>query len=719
MASTSQLSNQESTPFKCDSCEKGFSKQQGLSLHRQKCKAVQRTQKAIEDTSTIPQDELSRPQKRAKTSRKKGRNVAESSTYSRVHDVSNSTITGPEIMASDRANGEAIVPLPDNPHMLVDEPEPPFPPEALTQTTSNIFVPPPTRRGRERKFPKKYDDFLPCTRTRIPHLPPPPPPPPPLTQSVQEPTPLPPPPPEIGSFTTEVNEFGMYRVYPTMPSREIDENEELANVCDGPGLSQPTHPPLSRWFKSSGLTDPGAQGAGTHSKGMFAPFLNATVYKLFWWFYTGGNTKSVGEFQRLVDEVLDQPDYSPADVKGLKVSTVLSSLDSHDPTISPFALEDGWKKSSVSIPLPCKKVSHPSENHCPTLTIPDVYHRPLLDTIKSAFKDQSSLQFHYTPFKQYWKSTPTSPPERVVTELYNSDAFYEEHIKLMKRQPSADEMSQPYYETAIAAIMLWSDLTHLANFGNASLWPIDLYLGNLSKYVRANLTSCSAHHLAYIPSLPPNLQDIYMKAFNVSASKDTISHLKRELMHAVWLLILDPELMKAYEHGFVMQCSDGIWRRIFPRFFTYSADYPEKVLLATIKYLAKCPCPRCTTEKQFIPALGTHVDSQRRSHKRTDNNYRQFDIEEARKDIYKHAKGAKSAAVDSKLGGDSSIPVWNTFSVRLFKHGFNFYDMFVLDLLHEFELGVWKAVFTHLMRILYATGDNNAIQILNKSTSYC
>jgi len=32
--------------------------------------------------------------------------------------------------------------------------------------------------------------------------------------------------------------------------------------------------------------------------------------------------------------------------------------------------------------------------------------------------------------------------------------------------------------------------------------------------------------------------------------------------------------------------------------------------------------------------------------------------------------------------------------------------MFVVDLLHEFELGVWKATFTHLLRILHAqSGD--------------
>lgn len=32
--------------------------------------------------------------------------------------------------------------------------------------------------------------------------------------------------------------------------------------------------------------------------------------------------------------------------------------------------------------------------------------------------------------------------------------------------------------------------------------------------------------------------------------------------------------------------------------------------------------------------------------------------------------------------------------------GFDFFLMLVVDLLYEFELGVWKAVFTHLLRIV-------------------
>ena len=64
--------------------------------------------------------------------------------------------------------------------------------------------------------------------------------------------------------------------------------------------------------------------------------------------------------------------------------------------------------------------------------------------------------------------------------------------------------------------------------------------------------------------------------FQQPASATTITHLKRELVHKVWDLLLDPEFLHAYEHGIVLKCADGITRRIFPRIFTYSADYPEK-----------------------------------------------------------------------------------------------------------------------------------------------
>lgn len=44
----------------------------------------------------------------------------------------------------------------------------------------------------------------------------------------------------------------------------------------------------------------------------------------------------------------------------------------------------------------------------------------------------------------------------------------------------------------------------------------------------------------------------------------------------------------------------------------------------------------------------------------------------------------------------------NAFAERLGPFKFNPYPMFVVDLLHEFELGVWKATFTHIIRVLFA-----------------
>jgi hypothetical protein len=55
-----------------------------------------------------------------------------------------------------------------------------------------------------------------------------------------------------------------------------------------------------------------------------------------------------------------------------------------------------------------------------------------------------------------------------------------------------------------------------------------------------------------------------------------MTHLRRELMHKVWDILLDDDFVAAYEHGFVEECLDGIHRRFYLRVFTYSADYPEK-----------------------------------------------------------------------------------------------------------------------------------------------
>jgi hypothetical protein len=47
------------------------------------------------------------------------------------------------------------------------------------------------------------------------------------------------------------------------------------------------------------------------------------------------------------------------------------------------------------------------------------------------------------------------------------------------------------------------------------------------------------------------------------------------------------------------------------------------------------------------------------------------------------------------------FPIQNAFS-RLNRFGFDVFSSLVVDLMHEFELGVWKTLFIHLIRILEA-----------------
>ncbi|KAF8800330.1 hypothetical protein BYT27DRAFT_7117677 [Phlegmacium glaucopus] len=441
------------------------------------------------------------------------------------------------------------------------------------------------------------------------------------------------------------------------------------------------------------------------------------------WFYDSSLTKSLGTLNNLVHQVLLAPDFNTKDLAGFDAAKEAKRLDNFQPSApaegtstgstdtsyGPKPLNDGWTEVSVPISLPCDKVSHPSDASAPVFNVKGLLYRKPLEVIKAAFQEPSAMQFHLSPFEEYWKPSPESPPERIYSELYNSNAYIQEQEQI-RSQPRPE----CGLETVIAPIMLWSDSTHLTSFGNASLWPIYLYLGSLSKYTRAKPTSFAAHHLAYIPKLSDSIQDFYKSTFGKPATADILTHLRRELMHAVWRILLDDEFTDAYANGIVIIFPDGIQRRLFPRFFTYSADYPEKVLLCCIKYLGNLPCPRCLVHKSEIQDLGTKRDLARReTKKRVDDGRRRMLVETARDMVYMDGVRPGAKAVSDLLASRALTPTHNAFSECLSQYGFDFHSMFVVDLMHEFELGVWKAVFTHLLRILYAQGGDG-IQKLNE-----
>ena len=141
-------------------------------------------------------------------------------------------------------------------------------------------------------------------------------------------------------------------------------------------------------------------------------------------------------------------------------------------------------------------------------------------------------------------------------------------------------------------------------------------------------------------------------------------------MHGVWDQILDDKFVACYKHGFVMECLDGVWRRFYPRIFTYSADYPEKyvndlhllsatkvgnrVLLATVRNKGNWPCPRCLVRKEDIFKLGQVRGIQNRLSRA--RSYVGDLIKRARDFIYRLGYNVAGAAVERLLLEHSLVP---------------------------------------------------------------
>jgi len=130
-------------------------------------------------------------------------------------------------------------------------------------------------------------------------------------------------------------------------------------------------------------------------------------------------------------------------------------------------------------------------------TIGGLFHRSLTAVIRAVFTDEDSKWFHFTPFKRVWHSPVDGHEQRLYDELYTSEAWNDAHDALQKQR--RDDGCK--LERVIAGLMFWSDATHLAQFGNASAWPVYLFFGNQSKYLHACPTSGACHPVAFIPTV--------------------------------------------------------------------------------------------------------------------------------------------------------------------------------------------------------------------------
>ncbi|EGO28238.1 hypothetical protein SERLADRAFT_434109 [Serpula lacrymans var. lacrymans S7.9] len=95
----------------------------------------------------------------------------------------------------------------------------------------------------------------------------------------------------------------------------------------------------------------------------------------------------------------------------------------------------------------------------------------------------------------------------------------------------------------------------------------------------------------------------------------------------------------------------------------------------------------------LVPNVGQDADMLNQVFKiRIDKAEQRKKVAVAHDLIYKKNYAVNSNKVNGFLMAESLVPTLNAFSHRLGPLGFNVYSMFVVNFMHEVELGVWKSL---------------------------
>jgi hypothetical protein len=160
----------------------------------------------------------------------------------------------------------------------------------------------------------------------------------------------------------------------------------------------------------------------------------------------------------------------------------------------------GWKRTPVRISVPFhSRTRNPGPKD---YIMGDLYHRSLVAIICE--KLRNTQQFHYQGFELLWKCTEQHHNIRVYGEVYMSTAFLKAQREIQESQgePGCD------LPRVVAAMMFWSDATHLTSFGNTKLWPLYLFFRNDSKYQQCKPSCNLCEHVAYFQTVSYLLSEL-------------------------------------------------------------------------------------------------------------------------------------------------------------------------------------------------------------------
>ena len=301
--------------------------------------------------------------------------------------------------------------------------------------------------------------------------------------------------PGTWQITMNPDSFRVFRKYSSLPSHNPDDIDPFADIPSVQSGSVPASQPPVTESIGSNLT---ISSTGSNSD-LLANSKNPTVDLLLSW-YSEGSTDGATGLDRLVNCIRD-PHFNVSQLEGFTAVGALREFEKTHLSSEPgSALKpgDGWKCGKVAIRVPC--TSHKQhEEDAPEFTVDGIWYRDPAEVITKELADPDSFKnIHIKPFEEYWRPTEASDPIRVYSEVYTSDAM----LQLEKELEETSEVTAgPQLETFNLSALLYSDSTNLAQFGHASLWPMYMFIGNTSKYMRSRPNSFSAHHIAYLPTV--------------------------------------------------------------------------------------------------------------------------------------------------------------------------------------------------------------------------
>ena len=302
-------------------------------------------------------------------------------------------------------------------------------------------------------------------------------------------------------ITTDPDLFGVFRRYSSasISSHNPKDTDPFSDIPSAQSNSV-----ASRSVTTESIGSDLLAPAARDESDPLSTSTNPTRDLLLGWWTTEGSSEGVGSLSSLV-KCLTHPLFDISKLQDFNPVSALRQFERTNISSTPgstLAPGDSWKTGTVRIKVPCTGVKQREED-APEFVVEGVLYRDAVEVITNELRDPDSFEnLHIQPFEEWWKPGEGDDPIRVYSEVYTADAMLEAERDL---QEDLKSTPSPQLETFIVSALLYSDSTHLTSFGSASLWPVYLFIGNLSKYTRSKPTSFSAHHIAYLPTVRASL----------------------------------------------------------------------------------------------------------------------------------------------------------------------------------------------------------------------